>query len=130
MLQLDTLHDSTVNGSCSGHFLSRKCNAGEVRKSSSRADDLCSPPVAGRELVAKRLPNGAAELSERPRVDAFCEVALSESQRSERERDEALYQAVRAHRHLERSASDVHHDCASDAEIEVRERAAEAEPRL
>ena len=46
------------------------------------------------------------------------------------QRDEAVEQSVGAQRELDRAASNVHHDPAADAEIEVRERAAEGEPRF
>ena len=56
------------------------------------------------------------------------EEFLGQADRAEWQRNETLEQPVGAERELERAAADVHHDGSADAELEVRERAAERQP--
>lgn len=55
---------------------------------------------------------------------------LGQPNGAERQRDEPVEQAVSGESQFERATADVHDDRASDAEIEVRERATKREPRF
>src|SRR2546423_4915574 len=58
---------------------------------------------------------------------AWCEVLLGHANRAEWQRQQTVDESVGAERKLERPAADIHDDGATDAELEMRERAAEGE---
>ncbi len=72
-------------------------------------------------------------LSELPHPFLFstgAEVLLGHANGAHGQRDQALDKAVRTERELERAASDVHDHGATNAQVEMRERAAKAETRF
>src|SRR2546423_1669294 len=58
---------------------------------------------------------------------ARCEVLLGHANRAKWQRQQTVDESVGAERQLERPATDIHDDGATDAELEMRERAAEGE---
>ena len=109
----------------------REVNRREVGERAARADH-----------AARRASRCAGSTSRRPSrtsrrscwsalgVAPVAQEPLGEPERAEGKRDELVEHAVGRERELERAAADVHHDRAAGAEVEVRERAAEREPRL
>ncbi len=90
-----------------------------------------APRQSRRGTLARMAPlDGFAELAHAARRDAVLEVFLRQPDRAERQRHETLDDALGAERELGRAAADVQHDRASDAHVEVGDRAAKAETRL
>ena len=81
-------------------------------------------------MTAQLFPNVLPQLAHSFLFLPGTEVAFSRADRSQRQGDQPLHQAIRAQRQLERAPADVHDDGSAHSQIEMRERAAEGEPRF